>query len=53
VLSLATSYPESKNPRTPKFVHEINKELVKLGVNVKTITIHRKTGLTKEVMDSG
>ena len=52
VLSLATSYPESKNPRTPKFVHEINKELVKLGVNVKTITIHRKTGLTKEVMDS-
>lgn len=52
IYSLATTYPESKNSTRPKFVHEINKEFVKLGANVKTITLHSKDSLTTEKMDS-
>lgn len=52
VFSLATTYPESPLSSRPKFVHVLNKELVKLGVDVKTITPHTKGSLTKEVMDS-
>ena len=52
IYTLATTYPESMNSTKPKFVHEINKELVKLGANVKTITLHSKGARTKEKMDS-
>jgi len=52
VFSLATTYPESPLSSRPKFVHVLNKELVKLGVDVKTITPHTKGSLTKEIMDS-
>jgi len=52
VYSLTTTYPESLDSKKPKFVHLINKELVKLGVEVKTITPHCKNSLTTEEMDS-
>ena len=51
VYSLATTYPESKESKKPKFVHVINKELIKLGLQVKTITPHSKDSLTTEVLD--
>ena len=52
VFSLATNYPESPISNRPKFVHILNKELVKLGVDIKTITPHTKNSLTREIMDS-
>lgn len=52
IFSLTTTYPESSLSIRPRFVHVLNKELVKLGVDVKTITPHTKGSLTKEVMDS-
>lgn len=52
IYSLATTYPESKDSTKPKFVHLINKELVKLGIEVKTIMPHSKNSLTTEEMDS-
>ncbi len=52
ILSLTTNYPESQNPRTAKFVHEINKELTRLGCNVKTITLHTEGASTNDKMDS-
>ena len=52
IISLTTNYPESQNPHSAKFVHEINKELVKLGSKVKTITPHIKGARTKDMMDS-
>jgi len=52
IISLTTNYPESENPRTAKFVHEINKQLVKLGFDVRAITVHTKGALTKEKMDA-
>ena len=52
IYSLTTNYPESQNPKTAKFVHEINKELVKLGCNKKTITLHTEGASTKDEMDS-
>ena len=52
VYSLGTTYPESKKTITPKFIHTFNKELVKLGFRVVTITPHLKGALTKENIDS-
>jgi len=52
VLSLSTTYPESHNSIKPKFVHLLNKELVKLGVYVKVITPHIRHSLTTETLDS-
>lgn len=52
VYSLATTYPESIDSKKPKFVHVINKELVKLGLQVKTITPHSKDSMTTEILDS-
>jgi len=52
VYSLATTYPESKDSKKPKFVHLINKELAKFDVQIKTITPHSKNALTTEEMDS-
>jgi len=52
IYSLATTYPESIYSKKPRFVHNLNKELVKLGVEVKVITPHTKGALTTEIMDS-
>jgi len=52
VYSLATTYPESLDSKKPKFVHLINKELVKCGIQIKTITPHSKNALVTEEMDS-
>jgi len=52
VYSLATTYPESSSSKKPKFVHNLNKELVKLGVDVKVIVPHTKGSLTTETMNS-
>ena len=51
IFSLATTYPDSSNSTKPKFVHLLNKELVKLGIRVVTIVPHSKNSLTKEVLD--
>jgi len=52
VFSLATTYPESPLSSKPKFVHVLNKELIKLGLDVTAITPHLKGSLTTELMDS-
>jgi len=52
IFSIATTYPESNNSKKPKFVHLLNKELVKLGVNVKAITPHSKGAMINEIIDS-
>jgi len=52
VYSLGTTYPESKKTTTPRFVHTLNKEMVKLGFKVVAITPHVKGALTKESIDS-
>jgi len=52
ILSLATTYPESLSSKKPKFVHLLNKELVNIGVDVKSIVPHLKNSLLKEKMDN-
>jgi len=52
VFSLATTYPESPESKKPKFVHILNKELVKLGVDVKVIAPHTRGFKSKEMMNS-
>ena len=51
ILSLSTTYPESLNSPKAKFVHLLNKELVKLGAEVTTIVPHSKESSTKQVID--
>ena len=51
IYTLATNYPKP-TINAPKFAHLLNKELVKLGADVKVITPHSKNTLTKENMDS-
>jgi len=52
IYSLTTTYPESSDSTTHQFVHLLNKELVKLGFDIKTITPHSKGLTTKEVIDT-
>jgi len=52
IISLATTYPESTSSKKPKFIHLLNKELVKLGAKVLVICPHSKGSSTKEIMDS-
>ena len=52
IYSLTTTYPESADSTTHQFVHLLNKELVKLGFDIKTITPHSKGLTTKEEIDS-
>ena len=52
LYSLATTYPESTSSTKPRFVHVLNRELVKLGINVKVIVPHSKGALTSETIDS-
>ena len=51
IYSLTTTYPESVDSKTHQFVHILNKELVKLGYYIKTITPHSKGLPTSEKMD--
>ncbi len=51
VLSLTTTYPESKNPTKGSFVHLLNKELVKNGCKVVAITPHIQNSPENEIMD--
>lgn len=50
VYSLSTTYAESSKFNN-QFVHILNKELVKLGIKIKTITPHAKNLLTEEKID--
>jgi len=52
LFSLTTTYPESLDSTRPKFVHLLNKELVKQGIDVTAISPHIKKSLTNEMMDS-
>ncbi|MGB6464509.1 MAG: glycosyltransferase family 4 protein [Nitrosotalea sp.] len=52
VYSLTTSYVRSVNAKLSSFVHNLNKELTKQGIDVKVITPHSKNALTREIMDS-
>jgi len=51
IYSLTTTYPESTNSKTHQFVHILNKELVQIGYDIKTITPHSKGLSTREKMD--
>ncbi len=50
VYSLSTTDAESSKFNN-QFVHILNKELVKLGIKIKTITPHAKNLLTEEEID--
>src|SRR5690349_15757894 len=52
VYSLSTSYVQSTNAKLSSFVHELNKELVKLGINIRVITPHSKNTLISETINS-
>ena len=52
IYSLSTTYPESAESSKPKFVHIVNRELVKLGVSVTVITPHSKGSKRKQTMDN-
>ena len=52
IYSLATTYPESVTSVKPKFVHILNKEMVKKGAEVKVIVPHTKDSLSMETMES-
>jgi len=52
VYSLSTTYPETPQSTKAKFVHLLNKEFVKLGLDVLAISPHTKGSPTREIMDS-
>ena len=52
IYSLSTTYPDSAESPKPKFVHIVNRELVKLGVSVTVITPHSKGSKRKQIMDN-
>jgi len=51
IYSLTTTYPESSDSSTHQFVHILNKELVKLGFDIKTIIPHSKGLAKREEID--
>ena len=51
LYSLTTSYVKSSLNGGPRFVHDLNKELILLGIQVKTITPHSSGEKSKEVID--
>ncbi len=51
IYSLTTTYPESSDSTTHQFVHILNKELVKLGFDIKTIIPHSKGLAKREEID--
>jgi len=50
VYSLSTTYAESSEFNS-QFIHLLNRELVKLGIKIKTITPHSKNRLAQETID--
>ena len=52
IYSLTTTYPGSFSSKKPRFVHDLNKELVKLGDEVIVISPHSKNLKTNFQMDS-
>ena len=52
IFSLSTTYPESTLSKKPKFVHALNRELVKLGFQVVAICPHPPNCPKKLKMDS-
>jgi len=52
IFSLSTTYPESTLSKKPKFVHTLNRELVKLGFQVVAICPHPPNCPKKLKMDS-
>ena len=51
LYSLTTSYVKSSKKGVGSFIHDLNKELISLGVIVKVITPHSKGEKLKEVVD--
>jgi len=51
IYSLTTTYVRSSQRGVSKFVHGLNKELIPLGVRIKTITPHSKGEKLKQVVD--
>ena len=51
IYSLASSYVKSSVKGGLRFVHDLNKELIPLGIHVKTITPHSLGEKSKEVID--
>jgi len=51
IYSLTTTYVKSFQSGTARFVHDLNKELIPLGVRVKVITPHAKGEKLIEVVD--
>ena len=51
IFSLTTSYVRSDNLKRSQFVHVLNKELVKNGIKITTITLHQKGSFRNEVRD--
>jgi len=52
IYSLSTIYNTKSDYTGPHtFAHVLNRELVKLGIDVKAITHHTKGSLTREMMD--
>jgi len=52
ILSLTTTYPEKKDSTKHKFVHNINKELIKLGADILVLTPHVTNSLVRDEIDS-
>ena len=51
LISLATTYPDSADSTKPRFVHLLNKELVRLGIDVLTICPHSSNLTSSEVIE--
>jgi len=51
IYSLTTTYVKSSQRGVARFVHDLNKELIPLDVNVKVITPHSKGEKLNEVLD--
>jgi len=51
IISLTTTYPESKNSIRPSFVHVLNKEFVRRDVEILVLTPHAKNSLKVETID--
>jgi len=52
IISLTTTYPESPKSTKPRFVHALNKEFVKLGIQTVVICPHSVNSKTNFSMDS-
>jgi len=51
IYSLTTTYVRTSQRGVARFVHDLNKELIPLGVRVKVITPHSKSEKLNEVVD--